>query len=229
MKIIGNGVRNLFTGIIEEIGILKNKYMAGDKYQVSIEAEEVIKKLTIGESIAVNGTCLTVVDFDDYNFTADVMPETLNSTNLKELEKGERVNLELPLTPVDFMGGHMVTGHIDGTGKIESIKAEKNARLVDISFDPDLQKYMVDKGSVALNGVSLTIARIKQNTLRVSLIPETWNKTNFSYIKIGDTINIETDLIGKYVLQFVQGEENNNQLQDDSRLNKNFLRENGFI
>lgn len=222
-------MRNLFTGIIEEIGILKNKYMAGDKYQVSIEAEEVIKKLTIGESIAVNGTCLTVVDFDDYNFTADVMPETLNSTNLKELEKGERVNLELPLTPVDFMGGHMVTGHIDGTGKIESIKAEKNARLVDISFDPDLQKYMVDKGSVALNGVSLTIARIKQNTLRVSLIPETWNKTNFSYIKIGDTINIETDLIGKYVLQFVQGEENNNQLQDDSRLNKNFLRENGFI
>ncbi|MFW6269941.1 MAG: riboflavin synthase [Bacillota bacterium] len=219
----------MFTGIIEEIGILKNKYMAGDKYQVSIEAEEVIKKLTIGESIAVNGTCLTVVDFDDYNFTADVMPETLNSTNLKELEKGERVNLELPLTPVDFMGGHMVTGHIDGTGKIESIKAEKNARLVDISFDPDLQKYMVDKGSVALNGVSLTIARIKQNTLRVSLIPETWNKTNFSYIKIGDTINIETDLIGKYVLQFVQGEENNNQLQDDSRLNKNFLRENGFI
>ncbi|MFW5976579.1 MAG: riboflavin synthase [Bacillota bacterium] len=217
----------MFTGIIQEVGIFKNKFTAGDKYQVTIETDNLTQKITRGESIAVNGACLTVVEFDQNYFTADVMPETLKSTNLKELKKGSKVNLELPLTPADFMGGHIVTGHIDGIGKIRNIKSQKNAYLIDVSFGKELRKFMVDKGSIALNGVSLTIADINNEIIRVSLIPETWNQTNFCYINSGDIVNIETDLIGKYVIQIMN--RNKEESNQNSKLNKDFLSQNGFM
>ncbi len=218
----------MFTGIIQEIGILKNKYKSENKYQLQIGVDEVLADLTIGESIAVNGVCLTVVSFSENSFTADVMPETLRKTNLENTNKGDKLNLELPLKPGDLMGGHMVSGHIDGVGILKDVKAEKNAKIISVEFDSELDKYMVDKGSVAINGISLTIMEVQDNILKVSLIPETWEKTNLKYIQPGDKINIETDLIGKYVVKMWEKYQDSDR-KSDSNIDRSFLAENGFM
>ncbi len=216
----------LFTGIIQETGSLKNKIEKKNKYQLKIEASQVLNGITRGESIAVNGVCLTVVQFTGSSFTADVMPETVKKTNLQDLKKGARVNLEQPVKIDSFFGGHLVTGHIDDTGLIKNITQEKNAYLITINITDELEKYMVDKGSVAINGVSLTIMKVDKNSLKVSLIPETWKETNLQYVKPGDRVNIETDLIGKYVYKIIG---DNQQTKDDSVLNKEFLKNKGFL
>jgi len=215
----------LFTGIIQEIGKLKGRKKARDKYQLEINCQKVLVDINKGDSIAVNGVCLTVVEFSKDSFIADVMPETLRATNLVNLLKGSAVNLEQAVRADGFFGGHLVSGHVDGTAKVKNIRSEKNAKLVEIAIDDELTKFMVDKGSVTLNGVSLTIVRVEQESFSVSLIPETWSYTNLKNIKPGTEINVETDLIGKYVVKLMQ----QGQSKHRTSIDKNLLAENGFI
>ncbi len=217
----------MFTGIVQEVGILKERKNAEDRYQLMVEGSKVLEMISKGDSIAVNGVCLTVVEFTDKMFTADVMPETLRATNLCKLKIGSRVNLEQAVRADGFFGGHLVTGHVDGTGIVKKTRKEKNARLVEIELTEGLIDYMVDKGSVALNGASLTIMKVLSNSITVSLIPETWNYTNLNGIKVGDEINIETDLIGKYVFKMLN--KDRGKQNKKSNIDKDFLSENGFL
>lgn len=218
----------MFTGIIQEIGVLARKDRRGEEFRLILEAEDIIPDLSRGESVAVNGVCLTVVEFDAGSFQADVMPETVRSTNLELLNRGDQVNLELPVGPDSFFGGHLVTGHIDGRGRVQKISQDGNARLVTVAIEPELEKYMVDKGSVAVNGVSLTISSLQENSFQVSLIPETWEQTNLQFLSTGSKVNIETDLIGKYIVKMLDKSQPESQ-QRGSQIDQSFLQENGFL
>lgn len=221
----------MFTGIIKEKGKYLRKYQANNKYQLKIVAAKVLKGIEKGDSIAVNGVCLTVVDFGDNYFKADVMPETLKSTNLGELNKGAVLNLEPSLKPESSIGGHFVTGHVDSTAVVKSIKRENNAQLVELEVDQETEKYIVPKGSAAVNGVSLTVMEIENKLLKISLIPESWQETNLSLLRISDKVNIETDMLGKYVFKMLNNlNQNNNKLNSaGSKMTKEFLAENGFM
>lgn len=221
----------MFTGIIMETGELKRKISSSNKYQLQLSANKVLEGIKNGDSIAVNGVCLTVVNNTSKSFTADVMPGTLNATNLSNLKRGDPVNLEQAVKADSFMGGHIVTGHIDGTGKVLNIEKEDNAKLVELAIDDNLMQYMVEKGSVALNGISLTIYKLKENSLIVSLIPETVKETNLKNIKEGSILNIEADLIGKYVSKMLGKMEidNNQPGSEKKELDRDFLKENGFL
>ena len=218
---------DLFTGIIQELGVLEQKKKGSNDFQLTIGAQKITADLSRGESVAVNGVCLTVVEFADDYFIADVMPETVKKTNLGQLNRGDQLNLELPMTADRFFGGHLVTGHIDGQGWVKSIDRTGNARLLTLDMEDGLEKYLVSKGSVALNGVSLTIVELEENSLTVSLIPETWEQTNFNVLQTGHQINIETDIIGKYIVKMI--ENNNLRQEDSSNISKEFLQENGFL
>lgn len=217
----------MFTGIIQEKGEFLKRAKSNNKYQLKIKAKKVLKNIKKGDSIAVNGVCLTVVDFGSDYFKADIMPETLKATNLGELEKAEILNLEQSLKPNDFIGGHFVTGHVDSTAVVKTIKRKNNAQIIIMDLDSETEKYIVPKGSAALNGVSLTVMDIKEGKLKISLIPETWSETNLSNLSLGDKVNIETDLLGKYVYQML------NNLSESpaekTKISKSFLAENGFI
>ncbi len=221
----------MFTGIVAETGKLKNIHASSDKYQLEISATKVLNNLEKGHSIAVNGVCLTAVEYTSSSFKADVMPGTLEATNLSNLKKGDKVNLEQAVQANSFMGGHLVTGHIDNTGEVVDIKKENNAKLVEIEVTSKLMKYMIDKGSVAINGVSLTIYKIKDNSIIVSLIPETWSETNLQYLKRGSEVNIEADIIGKYVAKLLgkKSETDNLNHNQNNGIDKDFLANNGFL
>jgi len=212
----------LFTGIIEEVGQVAR--IGGGS--LVINCAKVIEDVHLGDSIAVNGVCLTVTHFDKSSFTADVMPETVRRTSLAELKKGSPVNLERALTLASRLGGHIVSGHIDGTGEIVKFADEGNAILMTISAGPELLRYIVEKGSVALDGISLTVAKVTDSDFTVSLIPHTREVTNLGSKKTGSPINIETDVLGKYVEKMLQGQREPQQSQ--STLTLDFLRENGF-
>ncbi len=216
----------MFTGIVDEIGLFEKRIRTKNKYQLLIKGKNVLPLLKKGYSIAVNGVCLSVVTISSESFSADVMPETLEKTNLKNIKIGSKINLELPVKVNDFLGGHIISGHIDGICKLKKIEQKNNARILEFDLDSDLSPYMVEKGSVALNGVSLTLFNVSKNAFKVSLIPETLQSTNLNDIKIGDVINIETDILGKYVFKMMQMKENNNK---NTGLDKNYLKENGFI
>jgi riboflavin synthase len=211
----------LFTGIIEEVGHV-NRIGGGS---LVIDCHKVLEDVQLGDSIAVNGVCLTVTHFDKSSFTADVMPETVRRTSLAELKKGSPVNLERALTLASRLGGHIVSGHIDGTGEIVKFADEGNAILMTISAGPELLRYIVEKGSVALDGISLTVAAVTKADFTVSLIPHTREVTNLGSKKAGSTINIETDVLGKYVEKMLGGSENQPKAGGLSRA---FLLENGF-
>ncbi|HKL11989.1 MAG TPA: riboflavin synthase [Halanaerobiales bacterium] len=215
----------MFTGIIQEVGNFKRKVKENNKYKLEIEVNKFLEDVSKGDSIAVNGVCLTVVDLNSNSFTVDVMPETVKSTNLDQLTKNSKVNLEKSLQPNSFMGGHIVSGHVDGVGILKSVKDEKNAKIFTFKITENISKYLVDKGSVALNGISLTIMDYSKENLIVSIIPETIKSTNLKYLNIGDEVNIETDIIGKYVNKFLNENKENNK----KAVNKNMLKENGFI
>ena len=200
----------------------------GNKYQLVIDVDDFLDDVSIGDSIAVNGVCLTVVDNSANSFTVDVMPETVKSTNIDNLQAGAKVNLEKSLQPKSFMGGHIVNGHVDGIGTIKSIKEEKNAKIFTIEVSKEITKYLVDKGSVALNGISLTVMDFSDNTLKVSLIPETIRSTNLKYLDQGDEINIETDIIGKYVNKMLNDKKQNYN-DNKEGITKETLKKNGFI
>jgi len=210
----------VFTGIIEEVGTVES-LNAG---VLAVKAEKVLEDVRLGDSIAVNGVCLTVTSFTAQRFTADVMPETVRRTSFRELKKGSPVNLERALTLASRLGGHIVSGHIDGTGQVESFRPEGNAILLKVQAAPGLLRYIVEKGSVALDGISLTVAAVTARDFTVSLIPHTREATNLRAKRAGSPINIETDILGKYVEKLLQGE----PTQPAGGLTREFLLQNGF-
>jgi len=217
----------LFTGIIEEIGVLKEiKY--GEKSSILvIEAKKVLEETKPGDSIAVNGICLTVTALGRNYFTADVMAESLRKTNLKDLKRESLVNLERALCLNGRLGGHIVSGHVDGTGVIEAFQREDNAVWVLVRADFSLLKYIVNKGSIAIDGVSLTVAYIDDIRFKVSIIPHTGDETILLKKHVGDTVNLECDIIGKYVekLMYMKAESG----EGSSGIDMTFLEQNGFI
>lgn len=195
----------MFTGLVEEKGILREKNPTGDGFQFTIEANKIMTDLKIGSSVAVNGCCLTVVKIEGNTFAVDTIEETLNKTNLGVLKQGMKVNLERPLTAEARLGGHFVLGHIDTVGKIENIKELSNSHWMTISFPEKFKHYLIYVGSVAIDGVSMTVAELKDNIFSVGIIPHTWNETIFADKKIGDTVNLEFDVLGKYVEKIMDG------------------------
>jgi riboflavin synthase len=194
----------MFTGLVEEKGILKEKIFTGDGFQFVIEAKIIMKGLQIGSSIAVNGCCLTVVKIDGNTFAVDTIEETLNKTNLGVLKQGMNVNLERPLAAEARLGGHFVLGHIDTTGKVEDVKELSNSHWLTISFPEKFKQYLIYVGSVAIDGVSMTVAELKDKAFSVGIIPHTWKETIFADKKIGDTVNLEFDVLGKYVERIME-------------------------
>jgi riboflavin synthase len=190
----------MFTGIITDLGeVLENDH---GKLKISVE-KEFSEKLDEGTSIAVNGVCLTAVEYDKESFSVDYMPETARKTTIRDMIKGDKINLELSATPQTFLAGHIVQGHVDGLGKVADIIPDENSRVIKIEVDESLTKYMVDKGSVAVNGISLTLIEVREDYFTVGIIPHTWEVTMLEEIKIGDKVNIEVDIMGKYIYKFI--------------------------
>ena len=195
----------MFTGLVEEKGTVIDKIATGDGFQFTIEAEKIMNDLKIGSSVAVNGCCLTVVKINENTFSVDTIEETLNKTNLGVLKQGMKVNLERPLEANERLGGHFVLGHIDTTGKIEAIQELSNSHWITISFPDKFKHYLIYVGSVAIDGVSMTVAELKNNVFSVGVIPHTWKETIFADKKVGDTVNLEFDVLGKYVERIMEG------------------------
>lgn len=207
----------MFTGIIEELGRLKSL----DGGRIEIFCAKVLEDAKIGDSICTSGVCLTVTDFAENFFAADVMPETLRRSSLAELHTGGAVNLERAMKITDRFGGHIVSGHIDGTGKILNIAQEGNAIVIKISAEKNLLRQIAAKGSVALDGISLTVVDSDFENFSVSMIPHTREVTNFKFKRVGSLVNIETDVLAKYVDRLIN-------FKDAPALTKDFLFENGF-
>lgn len=214
----------MFTGLIEEIGVVKYIQRGQKSAKITIQAKKVLDRLAIGDSIATNGICLTVTDFNDNTFTVDVMPETMAVSNLGTLKTLEPVNLERAMLAGARFGGHMVAGHVDGVGTIIRMEKEENAVLVTIGLERQLMRYMIRKGSIAIDGISLTIAKLLETVVVVSIISHTKGQTTLLGKAIGDRVNIECDLIGKYVESLLQG----SKTQREGNLTIEFLQEHGF-
>lgn len=212
----------MFTGIIEETGTLLE--MGGGS--LTIQAGKVLEDVALGDSIAVNGVCLTVTEFDKKQFRADVMGETLRRSNLGALKRGSRVNLERAMAANGRFGGHIVSGHIDGTGSIEKVEREGNAVWFTVACSAKLARYIVEKGSIAIDGISLTVAALTESGFQVSIIPHTGEETTLLERKAGDMVNLETDIIAKYTERLLMREPE--QKEEKSRIDMDFLRENGF-
>ena len=189
----------MFTGIIEEVGAIRSIATGRDGARVEIAARAVVTDAKLGDSIAVNGVCLTVVALAGDGFAADVSAETLRRTSLRQARAGTRVNLERPLTPSTRLGGHIVQGHVDGTGVFLDARASGDGWVVRIGFPAELGRYIVEKGSIAVDGISLTVAALGDAWFEIAVIPHTWKMTNFSSLSRGDAVNLEVDIIAKYV------------------------------
>ncbi|GGH75928.1 riboflavin synthase [Pullulanibacillus pueri] len=215
----------MFTGIIEEIGRVSDISQKAEAFVLTIEAHNMLEDIKRGESIAVNGVCLTVTSFSTYTFTADVMHETLRATSLQSLQRGSRVNLEKAMGAKGRFGGHFVTGHVDGIGKIKSKKQRGNACDYKIQTNPELLKTMIVKGSVAVDGTSLTLFDIDEETFTLSLIPHTMAMSVLGEKGVNDVVNIESDMMGKYIYHFLVDQESSKK---SSQMTKSFLKQNGF-
>jgi riboflavin synthase len=188
----------MFTGIVQALGTVRALEDVGAAARLAVQGE-ILQGLSGGESIAVNGVCLTVAQIDPSGFTADVMLETLRRTSLGGLTAGDRVNLERSVTPASLLGGHIMQGHVDGVATVAAIRPSEHWREVDLAVPADLMPYVVEKGSIALDGVSLTVASVSGTNVGVSLIPETLARTTFGSRAVGDAVNVEVDVIAKYV------------------------------
>ena len=211
----------MFTGIVEEVGTMQGVRMGSQSGEIHLQASKVLEGTQLGDSIAVNGVCLTVTRMTGDGFTADVMPETLRRSNLGQLKTGSKVNLERAMAADGRFGGHIVAGHIDGTGTIRSMQPEGNAVLVTISAAPELLRYVVEKGSIAIDGISLTVAKVSHTDFTVSLIPHTGEETTLLKHRSGEIVNLETDIIGKYVEKLMQPK--------SSGVTMELLQQNGFF
>ncbi len=212
----------MFTGIIEEIGKIKSVRRGSQSVVLEIEAQKILEDTRIGDSIATNGVCLTVVSKETASFAADVMPETMNRTNLGSLRPGDRVNLERALCLNSRLGGHLVAGHVDGTGEIIDKWADDNAVWLTVEAEPDILRYIVEKGSVAIDGVSLTVAYVDERVFKVSIIPHTQEETTLVKKRQGERVNLENDMIVKYVEKLMKPQ------QKQSGLTLDFLQAHGF-
>jgi len=194
----------MFTGLIEDLGTLRDIRRGSDQAVLTVATTLPMAELALGESIAVNGVCLTVTQFSNGHFSADVSPETLERTTFARLSTGTKVNLERALRLSDRLGGHFVTGHIDGLAQVIERRMDGNAWRYTFQADTALCNLLVDKGSVAVDGISLTVNEVHSETFSLAVIPHTLAKTTLEERKIGDQVNIETDLLGKYVARFLQ-------------------------
>ena len=215
----------MFTGIVEEVGTIRAIRRGAHSSVLSIQAKTVLSDLSIGDSVAVNGVCLTAVSKDSSGFSADVMHETLNRSSIGALTVGSRVNLERAMAADGRFGGHIVSGHIDGTGTIAALRRDDNAVWYTVKADPALLRYIVEKGSVAIDGISLTVASVEADRFSVSLIPHTAAVTILGEKRPGDVVNLETDIIGKYVERLMQPK---HPVQPQSKITLEFLAQNGF-
>lgn len=220
----------MFTGIVEETGTIRSLSISGMSGQIEIAAKKVLQGTKIGDSIAVNGICLTVVSKTQDSFRADVMAETVRRSSLSSCGEGDAVNLERAMAADGRFGGHIVSGHIDGTGTILSLVREENAVWVKIRTPEELIPYIVSKGSIAIDGISLTVAAVDDTSFRVSVIPHTGEETTLLRKKAGDLVNLETDIVGKYVgrlLGFASKDQNTTG-EKNTGLTMEFLVEHGF-
>ncbi|MDF2841147.1 MAG: ribE [Clostridia bacterium] len=215
----------MFTGLVEEIGIVRSIKKSAKSARITIQADKVLEGIKLGDSISTNGVCLTATEFSTNSFTVDVMAETIRRSNLKDFSPGQEVNLERALRLGDRLGGHIVSGHIDGMGKIVNYQNEDNAVWITISSDAEILKYIVQKGSIAIDGVSLTVAYVDDNVFKVSIIPHTKDATTLLRRKIGDAVNLECDIVGKYIEKLLGVKE---QAPKNQGISFNFLSENGF-
>jgi len=216
----------MFTGLVEEIGYIKAMKKGSNSIRLTVAANKIMDDVKLGDSIATNGICLTVVDFDSKSFSADVMPETMNRSSFHKQKEGSRVNLERALRVGDRMGGHMVSGHIDGVGEIISQTKDDNAIWVSISAPKNILKYVIEKGSIAIDGISLTVAYVDENQFKVSIIPLTQDDTTLVSKKIGSQVNLECDMTAKYIEKFMFHKEDEKK---ESNISMDFLKENGFF
>lgn len=212
----------MFTGIIEEIGQITSIQATADAIALTVQASKVLEDVQLGDSIAVNGVCLTVTTFTSKSFTADVMPETIDATSLRSLKRGSVVNLERAMASNGRFGGHIVSGHVDGVGTLLRKTPKGNAVYVDIQLPKELAVQCIHKGSICVDGISLTIFNVTDTSVTVSLIPHTYAETILSKKQVGDIVNIECDLFGKYVQHFMA------QRQATSNISRDFLTQHGF-
>lgn len=214
----------MFTGIVEEIGTVKSILRGAKSISLEIEASTVLEGTMIGDSICTNGVCLTVTEIQTGRgtFTTDVMPQTMRMTSFSTLKVGDKVNLERALTIQTRLGGHIVSGHIDGTGKIIRSEQDDTALWLWIETSPNIMRYIIDKGSITIQGVSLTVAVVQKNAFAVSLIPHTQNATTLHTARMGDIVNLENDVIAKYVEKFVRNEGDTNG-DDNLNLYRDFM------
>ncbi|MBP2626456.1 MAG: riboflavin synthase, alpha subunit [Firmicutes bacterium] len=217
----------MFTGLVEELGKVKSIARGAKSVRLTVMANKILSDVQMGDSIAVNGTCLTVVEYAEKWFTADVMPETVKSTVLATLKIGDIVNLERTLRVGDRFGGHIVSGHIDGVGTIVSKDVNDIAMIVKVQAGPEVMKYIVKKGSIAIDGVSLTVVNYDSDWFTVSLIPHSADMTTLGFKRIGDIVNLEADVIGKYVEKLLGLQSPQSQVEK-SKIGINFLQQNGF-
>lgn len=221
----------MFTGIIEEVGSVASIRKGADSCVLTVNASRVLEDAHLGDSIATNGVCLTVTSFTSHSFSADVMHETLNRSSLGSLHIGSPVNLERAMLAGGRFGGHIVSGHIDGVGTISSIKEDDNAVWYTVEAPSNILRYIIEKGSITIDGISLTVAKVTNSNFSVSIIPHTRAQTNLASKKVGDVLNLENDLVGKYVerlmLQPIAASQEQPE-QKSSGITKEFLSHYGF-
>ena len=209
----------MFTGIIEEVGHIVSVTIRGKSMDLTVEATAIIDDITIGDSISIGGVCQTVTEIGDSTFAVQAVEETIKRSTFKKLKKGTAVNLERALRLEDRLGGHLVQGHVDGTGKITSKKEYADNVLLIVKPEAGLDRYIVEKGSIAIDGISLTVTYTKSGEFGVSIIPHTYKSTTLANIRSGDLVNLETDIIAKYIEKLLEGK---------TSLTINHLKELGF-
>ena len=224
----------MFTGIVEEIGTVVSVSQGTKAAKLTLQGNLIFEDMHIGDSIAVNGVCLTVTEKTSNTFIVDVMPETLRRSSLGKLSKGSKVNMERAMAANGRFGGHIVSGHIDGTGEIESFVKEDNAVWVTIKASSKLLKYIIEKGSITIDGISLTVAYVDNRCFKVSLIPHTAANTTLLTKKAGDIVNLENDIVGKYIDKLMHFEHSENIEECDTKeasggISMEFLSQNGFM
>lgn len=217
----------MFTGIVEETGVIRSIRISGSSGKIAVTADKVLEGTKIGDSIAVNGVCLTVVSLEKDGFIADVMAETVRRTNLGDTKTGELVNVERAMAADGRFGGHIVAGHIDGTGTIEELRKEEIAVWVKIRTIPEILELIVEKGSICIDGISLTVATLSEKDFQVSVIPHTGEETTLLRKKAGDRVNLENDIVGKYIQKFLTTSKIEEK-REKSGLTMEFLQEYGI-
>ena len=215
----------MFTGIVEETGTIKSFNALSNGAKLEVECKKILSDINIGDSICVNGVCQTVIEYTDSSFTVMLSDETLNITNFSSAKQGDYVNLERALTLNTRLGGHIVSGHTDCIGKLISV--EELSEFYNLRFEIpfEMTRYVVYKGSITVNGISLTVAKIQNNIFTVAVIPHTYQNTVLKYLKQGDSVNIETDILAKYVEKLLGLNDN----KTNSNISMEFLKENGFV